>query len=76
MVLKMLILICLPVPLIIWPVVGIVGSLVGGIGYGLFAPLLATFEAVGEGVTDKFYHFFAVSSFDESFLIRCCNELE
>lgn len=69
MVLKVLILLCLPVPLVIWPVVGIVGSLVGGIGYGLFAPLLATFEAIGEGVTHKCYHCFAVSSFDEFFFI-------
>uniref|UniRef100_A0A7N0TY20 Transmembrane protein n=1 Tax=Kalanchoe fedtschenkoi TaxID=63787 RepID=A0A7N0TY20_KALFE len=59
LVLKLLILFCLPVPLLIWPVVAIVGSLVGGIGYGLFAPLLATFEVIGEGVTDKFYHCFA-----------------
>ncbi|CAM8986855.1 unnamed protein product [Rhodiola kirilowii] len=59
LVLKILIVICSPVPLVIWPVVGIVGSLLGGIGYGFFAPLLATFEAIGEGVTDKFYHCFA-----------------
>jgi len=55
------VLLLLPVPLVLWPVIGIGGSLLGGIGYGFFAPLLATFEAVGENVKDKFYHCFAVS---------------
>lgn len=54
-------LLLLPVPLVLWPVIGIGGSLLGGIGYGFFAPLLATFEAVGENVKDKLYHCFAVS---------------
>ncbi|XP_057428510.1 uncharacterized membrane protein At3g27390 isoform X2 [Lotus japonicus] len=58
LVLKVVVLLCLPVPLLLWPVVGVVGSLLGGIGYGFFAPLLATFEAVGEGVTNKFHHCF------------------
>ncbi|KAK1568142.1 hypothetical protein Q3G72_021098 [Acer saccharum] len=57
-VLKMVVVVALPVPLILWPVVGIVGSLLGGIGYGFFAPLSATFEAVGENVADKCYHCF------------------
>jgi hypothetical protein len=61
LVLKAVVLICLPVPLLLWPVVGIVGSFLGGIGYGFFAPLLATFEGVGENVKDKFYHCFIVS---------------
>ncbi|XP_073147040.1 uncharacterized membrane protein At3g27390 isoform X2 [Henckelia pumila] len=34
------------------------GSILGGIGYGFFAPLIATFEAVGERVTDKWKHCF------------------
>ncbi|GMG98766.1 hypothetical protein Nepgr_000606 [Nepenthes gracilis] len=58
MALKILILLLLPVPLILWPIVGIAGSILGGIGYGYFAPLIATFEAVGENVADKFYHCF------------------
>ncbi|XP_050382283.1 uncharacterized membrane protein At3g27390 isoform X2 [Argentina anserina] len=58
LVLKILALVLLPVPLVLWPVVGVVGSLLGGIGYGIFSPLLATFEAVGENVRDKFYHCF------------------
>lgn len=62
-ILKTVVLVFLPLPLILWPVVGIVGSLLGGIGYGFFVPLIATFEAVGAGVTDKLYHCLAVSSF-------------
>ncbi|KAI4347818.1 hypothetical protein L6164_008599 [Bauhinia variegata] len=54
-VLKIVVLISLPLPLLLWPVVGIGGSLLGGIGYGFFSPLLATFEAAGEDVADKFY---------------------
>ncbi|KAJ0051404.1 hypothetical protein Pint_01801 [Pistacia integerrima] len=58
-VLKIVVLIVLPLPLILWPIIGIIGSLLGGISYGFFTPLFATFEAVGENVTDKFYHCFA-----------------
>lgn len=59
----------LPVPLTLWPLVAIIGSLIGGIGYGLFAPLIATFEAVGHNPRDKFYHCFvdgSVSTFKGS----------
>ncbi|GAV68432.1 hypothetical protein CFOL_v3_11935 [Cephalotus follicularis] len=56
--LKIVVLILLPLPLVLWPIIGIVGSLIGGVGYGFFTPLLATFEAVGEDVTDKCYHCF------------------
>ncbi|KAJ9176746.1 hypothetical protein P3X46_012026 [Hevea brasiliensis] len=58
LVLKFVVLLLLPLPLVLWPVVGIAASFLGGIGYGFFAPLLATFEAVGENVRDKFYHCF------------------
>ena len=60
MILKMLVLLSLPGPLFLWPIVGILGSFLGGIGFGFFAPLLATFEAVGANVPDKFYHCFVV----------------
>ncbi|XP_008777696.1 uncharacterized membrane protein At3g27390 isoform X2 [Phoenix dactylifera] len=59
LVLKVLLLLCLPVPLLLWPVFGILGSLLVGTGYGYFTPLIATFEAVGEGVINKLYHCFA-----------------
>lgn len=56
-VLKFVICICvLPVLLILWPVFGIIGSIVGGAAYGFFQPVLATFEAVGEGKSDTCYH--------------------
>ncbi|XP_058112880.1 uncharacterized membrane protein At3g27390 isoform X2 [Magnolia sinica] len=58
LVLKTLVLLFLPVPLLLWPVIGIAGSLLVGIGYGIFAPLIATFEAVGEHVIDKLFHCF------------------
>ncbi|XP_047971645.1 uncharacterized membrane protein At3g27390 isoform X1 [Salvia hispanica] len=57
-VLKSLVLVSLPLPLILWPIMAIVGSIIGGVGYGFFAPLIATFEAVGANVTDKAYHCF------------------
>uniref|UniRef100_A0A0V0IKP0 Putative ovule protein n=1 Tax=Solanum chacoense TaxID=4108 RepID=A0A0V0IKP0_SOLCH len=57
-VLKIALLVSLPVPLILWPIVAIIGSLLGGIGYGFFAPLIATFEAIGESITCKIYHCF------------------
>ncbi|XP_077216994.1 putative membrane protein At3g27390 isoform X2 [Tasmannia lanceolata] len=57
-VLKTLVLLFLPVPLILWPILGIVGSILLAIGYGFFAPLIATFEAVGEQVVDKLFHCF------------------
>ena len=50
----------LPVPLILWPVVGIVGSIIGGAAYGFFSPIFATFDAVGVGKTRKLYHCFYV----------------
>ena len=57
---KILIGTLLPLPLLLLPGLAIVGSLLGGIGYGVFVPLMATFEAVGEGVTDKLTHCFMV----------------
>ncbi|XP_078443517.1 putative membrane protein At3g27390 [Wolffia australiana] len=58
-VLKVLILIFLPIPVILLPVLAILGSLLFGLAFGFGAPLVATFEAVGEEVSDKFYHCFA-----------------
>ncbi|KAL6329985.1 hypothetical protein AAG906_039900 [Vitis piasezkii] len=58
LVVKVLALISLPLPLLLWPILAIVGSLLGGLGYGFFAPLVATFEAVGETTTDKFFYCF------------------
>ncbi|KAH9318487.1 hypothetical protein KI387_020256, partial [Taxus chinensis] len=52
--LKAIFCIGLPLPLILWPVVAITGSILTGLGYGLFTPLVATFEAIGEGHENKF----------------------
>ncbi|RWR72118.1 hypothetical protein CKAN_00031900 [Cinnamomum micranthum f. kanehirae] len=42
--------------LVLWPIAGIVGSILGGAAYGLLSPLIATFNAVGEGKTNQFIH--------------------
>ncbi|XP_058187118.1 uncharacterized membrane protein At3g27390-like [Rhododendron vialii] len=55
-VLKLVLCLCISGLLIIWPVIGIVGSIAGGAAYGLLAPVFATFSAVGEGKTDQFFH--------------------
>ena len=60
LVLKILAAVFLPLPLLVLPVLGILGSLLVGIGYGVFVPLMATFEAVGEGVDNKLSHCFLV----------------
>lgn len=59
---KTLALILFPLPLLLWPVTGIAGSLIGGIVYGFFTPLMATFEAIGESITSKSYHCFVDGS--------------
>ncbi|TKY63155.1 membrane protein [Spatholobus suberectus] len=57
--LKLVICLCvLPVLLISWPLVGIVGSIVGGAAFGFLSPIFATFEAVEEGKDDKLFHCF------------------
>ncbi|KAF3331377.1 hypothetical protein FCM35_KLT02783 [Carex littledalei] len=58
MVLKILILVCLPVPLLLWLPFGVLGSLLVGVGYGFFVPLIATFKAAGENAIDKMSHYF------------------
>ncbi|KAK2661592.1 hypothetical protein Ddye_000166 [Dipteronia dyeriana] len=57
-VLKLVICICIPAILILWPVVGIAGSILGGALYGFLSPIFATFDAVGEGKTNVFFHCF------------------
>ncbi|KAJ8899476.1 hypothetical protein K2173_018450 [Erythroxylum novogranatense] len=58
LVLKVVVLLSLPMPLVVWPIIGIVGSLLGSIGYGVLSPLIATFEAVGENIMEKCCHCF------------------
>lgn len=42
--------------LIFWPIIAVLGSILGGAAYGFFSPMLATFQAVGEGKTNQFFH--------------------
>ncbi|KAL8136584.1 hypothetical protein V2J09_002585 [Rumex salicifolius] len=42
--------------LVIWLVVGIAASIIGGVLYGFLSPLFATFDAVGGGKTNAFFH--------------------
>ncbi|KAG5527135.1 hypothetical protein RHGRI_028153 [Rhododendron griersonianum] len=63
-VLKLVLWLCISVLLIIWPTIGIVGSIIGGAAYGLLAPVFATFSAVGEGKTDQFFHSINDGTFD------------
>lgn len=55
-ILKFVLCVGVSVPLILWPVVAIGGSILGGAAYGFLAPLMATFDAVGEGKTNDFIH--------------------
>ena len=55
-VLKLVLCLCISVVVFSWPFIGIVGSIIGGAAYGLFAPMFATFKAVGEGKTNEFFH--------------------
>ncbi|KAH1262167.1 putative membrane protein [Glycine max] len=48
----------LPSVLILWPMAGIVRSVIGGAAYGFFAPIFATFEAVEGGKENKLFHCF------------------
>lgn len=55
-VLKLLLCPLVLVLLIFWPVVAVIGTTLGGAAYGFFSPMLATFQAVGEGKTNQFFH--------------------
>lgn len=60
-ILKLFLCLCLPVGVILWLVVSIVGSVLGGAIYGFLSPIFATFDAVGEGKSDPLFHCFYVS---------------
>lgn len=62
-VVKLLLLIAATAVLITWLVIGIPGSLLAGLVYGFLAPIMATFDAVGEGKEKPFVHCFVVSFF-------------
>ena len=59
-VVKFLLLIAATAILIVWLIIGIPGSVFAGLVYGFLAPIMATFEAVGEGKEKPFVHCFVV----------------
>jgi hypothetical protein len=59
-VVKLLLLIAATVILILWLIIGIPGSAFAGLLYGFLAPIMATFDAVGEGKEKPFVHCFVV----------------
>ncbi|XP_011045244.1 PREDICTED: uncharacterized membrane protein At3g27390 isoform X3 [Populus euphratica] len=63
-VLKIVLCICLPPTLILWLVLGMVGSIIGGALYGFLSPIFATFDAVGERKTNMLYHCFYDGTWD------------
>ncbi|ONK60109.1 uncharacterized protein A4U43_C08F14420 [Asparagus officinalis] len=53
-VLKALILLLFPLPVLLWLPLATIGSVLTGLTFGIGLPLMATFAPVREGVTDKF----------------------
>lgn len=53
-ILKVVLFIGLPVPIILCPVVVIRGNFLAGLGYGLVTPLAVTFKAIGKGMLQTF----------------------
>ncbi|XXG55694.1 hypothetical protein AAC387_Pa03g3304 [Persea americana] len=68
--LKGLLFLCFLIPLILWPILGIIGSFFAGFGYGFFSPLMATFEAIVEDVPNKFVRCFLDGT--RSSILRGC----
>ncbi|PKA49616.1 putative membrane protein [Apostasia shenzhenica] len=46
----------IPVLLVLWLWIGMLGSILIGAGYGFLMPVMATFDAVGEGKENEFIH--------------------
>ncbi|XP_058081330.1 uncharacterized membrane protein At3g27390-like isoform X2 [Magnolia sinica] len=68
--LKGLLFLTLLIPLLLWLVMAIIGSFLTGLGYGFFSPLMATFEAVLEGVPNKLVRCFVDGTW--SSILRGC----
>ncbi|WOL01332.1 hypothetical protein Cni_G10048 [Canna indica] len=71
-VLKLTIAIGVPIIFVLWPIAGIFGNIIVGAGYGFLAPLMATFDAVGEGKSNDLVHCFldgTWSTIDRSFKV-------
>lgn len=59
-VLKLMLALGASIILVLWPLVGILGTILLGVGYGFLAPVVATFDAVGERKANVFLHCFMV----------------
>ncbi|KAG2250741.1 hypothetical protein Bca52824_080877 [Brassica carinata] len=57
-ILKLFICLCLPAAIILWPILGVLASVLGGALYGFLSPIVATFDAVGEGKPSPLLHCF------------------
>lgn len=57
--------------LISWLPCGIISAVLAGAAYGLLGPMFATFEAMDEGKTDKFYHCICVCDSTVCIYILC-----
>ncbi|PWZ20393.1 hypothetical protein Zm00014a_039990 [Zea mays] len=57
-VVKLLLLIVATAVLVIWLIIGVVGSILAGLAYGFLAPVMATFDAIGEGKENPLVHCF------------------
>ncbi|XP_072992743.1 uncharacterized membrane protein At3g27390-like [Typha latifolia] len=53
-VLKIVILALMPVPAVVWPISAFLATIFMALGSAIYLPLMGTFEAVREGVDDKF----------------------
>ena len=75
-VVKLLLLIAATVVLFLWLIIGVAGSILAGLAYGFLAPVMATFDAVGEGKEKPFVHCFVVSfPLYELFMLYLCGRL-
>ncbi|XP_010502715.1 PREDICTED: uncharacterized membrane protein At3g27390 [Camelina sativa] len=73
-ILKLFLCLCLPAAIILWLILSIVGSVLGGALYGFLSPIFATFDAVGEGKPYPFLHCFydgTWSVIQRSFTVVC-----
>ncbi|EOA23702.1 hypothetical protein CARUB_v10016910mg [Capsella rubella] len=73
-ILKLFLCLCLPAAIILWLILSIVGSVLGGALYGFLSPIFATFDAVGEGKPYPFFHCFydgTWSTVQRSFTVVC-----
>ncbi|CAL9049030.1 unnamed protein product [Musa banksii] len=59
---KVLILLLMPVPILLWPFASMIGTILTGLGFGIALPLMATFEAVRERVPNKFSRCFTAGT--------------